>query len=116
MALSTTLRSWESCLASRVETLRAWGREAVVSEWVKISIAIVFSALGSAVSASLLVWNLIQDHEAKLRVLEVRMMAMEKSLDGQAKWHEAQYEQIAKKLTDIQVDIGRIQGARDGGR
>lgn len=85
-----------------------------MSEWGKVGITILCSALGSALSASLLVWNLLQDHESKLRVLEVKLLSVKENADAHVKWSEAQYDLIVKKLTEIQVDIGRIQGAKDG--
>lgn len=85
-----------------------------MSEWGKVGITILCSALGSALSASLLVWNLLQDHESKLRVLEVKLLSVKENVDAHVKWGEAQYDFIVKKLTEIQVDIGRMQGAKDG--
>lgn len=87
-----------------------------MSEWGKVGITILCSALGSALSASLLVWNLLQDHESKLRVLEVKLLSVKENVDAHVKLHEAQYDFIVKRLTEIQVDIGRIQGERKNGR
>lgn len=85
-----------------------------MNEWVKIAVTLAISVTGSALTASIIVWNLIQNHEAKIMILDVRFSEMEKSLLAHDTWHKTQYELISKKLTDIQVDIGRIQGARDG--
>lgn len=85
-----------------------------MSEWGKIGITVLCSALGSALSASLLVWNLLQDHESKLRVQEVKLLSAKENFDAHVKWGEAQSDFIIKKLTEIQVDVGRIQGSKDG--
>lgn len=85
-----------------------------MSEWRKVVITILCSALGSALSASLLVWNLLQDHESKLRVLEVKLLSVKENVDAHVARSSSKYDFIVKKLTEIQVDIGRIQGAKDG--
>lgn len=85
-----------------------------MSEWGKIGITILFSVMGSALSASFIVWNLIQDHETRLRLLDAKAYTMKEAMDTHIRWHNEQYDTINRKLTDIQVDIGRIQGIRNG--
>lgn len=113
MAIST-LPTPESCSASGARMLKAILRRIAVNEWTKIAVTITCSVIGSALTAALLVFNLLKDHEAKLLVLDVKFSEMEKSFIGHDTWHKTQYDLIARKLTEIQVDIGRIQGSRDG--
>lgn len=114
MALSTTQKISESCSESLVKKLLAWGGRAAVSDWVKVLVTVVFSGASSVAGVWFLTWNLLQDHERKLEGLNIRMLFIKEQLDGHTQWHKAQYDTIEKKLTEIQVDIGRIQGARDG--
>lgn len=79
-----------------------------MSDWIKI----ISSIIGSAIGAAFLVWNLLQAHESRLNIMDVRMASQKEIIDTHIKIHETQYESIASKLTEIQVDIGRIQGSR----
>lgn len=104
----------ESCSESGARMLLAKLRSIAVNEWAKIVVTILCSVVGSALTASILVWNLLKDHEAKLMILDVKFSEIEKAFISHDTWHKTQYDLIASKLTEIQVDIGRIQGARDG--
>lgn len=70
-----------------------------MTDWIKI--------LGSVGAAAILMWNLVQAHELRINSLE---KAVEKHVDA----HDTQYRSIQQKLTEIQVDVSRIAGARDG--
>lgn len=92
------------------------GDDGKPNEWVKLGITLMVSSLSSAIGASIIVWNLLQDHEVRIQVIDAKIVTMKESLDGHTRWHETQYDTITRKLTEIQVDIGRIQGERKNGR
>lgn len=87
-----------------------------MSEWGKIGVTVLCSAIGSAMTAAFLVWNLLQDHETRLQVLDMQLLSVKETVGVHIRWYETQHESIIKKLTEIQVDIGRIQGGRGNGR
>lgn len=120
MALSPISGNSASCLELNAlqpgARLRNWLRRAAMSEWARVAVTVICSVLGSALSAGLLVWNLLNDHESRLRLLDLRMITVEKGIEVHMKAHAEHIALISGQLTDIKVEIGRIQGARNGGR
>jgi hypothetical protein len=68
-----------------------------MTDWLKI--------LGTVMAAVFVVWNMVQQHEYRLNLLE---SGFKEHLDK----HDDQYREIQKSLRDIDLTLSRITAAR----